>query len=67
MGWTQLEYTLKTMRVGIENALFEYDLMSDIWMPNVRAFLIDDNSILQLGALILLKTITFLQINTCHL
>ena len=32
LGWTQLEYTLKIMRVGIENVSFGYELISEMWI-----------------------------------
>ena len=31
LGWTQLESTSKIIRVGIENASFGYDLISEMW------------------------------------
>ena len=32
LGWTQLESTLKIMRVRIENASFGYNLIFEIWI-----------------------------------
>ena len=39
LGRTQLESTLKIMRVAVENSSFEYNLISEIWISEGLGFL----------------------------
>ena len=45
LGWTQLESTLKIMRVAVENSSFGYNLTFEIWISEVLAYLREDASI----------------------